>query len=87
MRRCTKHPDDYFAFLRTSQESGQRCLVVLNFSDTSQQIRFDLNAKKACCLFSSHKPAGETSSLLELSIEPFEMYIGELVSQESQSAA
>jgi alpha-glucosidase len=79
--------NDYFAFLRSSQESGQSCLVVLNFSDTSQKIEFDLDSKKACCLFSSHKPAGETSSLRELSIEPFEVYIGELVSQELQSAA
>jgi alpha-glucosidase len=70
--------EDYFAFLRQSQESGQTCLVILNLSDKSCTLKFDLPSQHARLLFSTHAPAGERVSLEALRIAPFEIFIGEL---------
>jgi alpha-glucosidase len=70
----------YFAFLRRSPETDQSCLVVLNLSDQTQQLRFDLASSDARCLFSTRLPVGETISLEALRIEPFDIFIGELSS-------
>jgi alpha-glucosidase len=72
--------DDYFAFLRQSQETGQSCLVVLNLSEHIHQLKFDLASAEARCLFSTRLPVGETVSLEALRIEPFDIFIGELSS-------
>ena len=72
--------DDYFAFLRHSDVPQQTCLVILNFSDTMQTLRFDLDgAKAASCVFSTHKPKSELQSLAALQVAPFEVFIGELL--------
>jgi alpha-glucosidase len=72
--------EDYFAFLRRSPETGQTCLVVLNLSEKSDTLKFDLPAQNLRCLFSTHTPAGESVSGKALPIEPFEIFIGELTS-------
>jgi alpha-glucosidase len=69
---------DYFAFTRHSQDGGQTCLVVLNLSDKEHKLNFDLSSHEARCLFSNHILEGETVSLEELRIAPFEVFIGEL---------
>lgn len=72
--------EKYFAFLRHSSSSGQRCLVVLNLSDEEHEPGLDLDSKTVRCLFSTHMPEGETLSLDALKIGPFEIFIGELKS-------
>jgi alpha-glucosidase len=72
--------EDYFAFLRRSQETGQTCLVILNLSANSRTLKFDLTAQAVRPLFSTHTPAGERVSPEALSIAPFEIFIGELTS-------
>ncbi|MGZ9222038.1 MAG: alpha-amylase family glycosyl hydrolase, partial [Anaerolineales bacterium] len=71
---------DYFAFLRQSQDIGQTCLVVLNLSDKTHNVKFDLTSQNARCLFSTHGVEGETVSLEALKIGPFEIFVGELIS-------
>lgn len=70
--------EDYFAFLRQSQDTGQTCLVVLNLSDKTHNLKFDLTAREARCLFSTNMLEGETVSLEALKIAPFEIFVGEL---------
>jgi alpha-glucosidase len=72
--------EDYFAFLRRSQDTGQTCLVVLNLSNRVQDLQLDLDSMNARCLFSTHTPVGETVALDALQIAPFEIFIGELTS-------
>ena len=72
--------EGYFACLRRSQAGGQTCLVVLNLSDKTYNLKFDLNARAARCLFSTHIVEGETLSLEELKITPFEIFVGEIIS-------
>jgi alpha-glucosidase len=71
---------DYIAFLRQSQETGQTCLVVLNLSEKIHNLKFDLDSPSARCLFSTHIPEGENVTLEALTLEPFEIFIGELTS-------
>jgi len=70
--------DDYFAFLRQGQATDQTCLIVLNLSERTQELKFDLPAQDVRCLFSTHKPAGESVSLEAFPTAPFEVFIGEL---------
>ncbi|HEX5943569.1 MAG TPA: alpha-amylase family glycosyl hydrolase, partial [Anaerolineales bacterium] len=72
--------DDYFAFLRKSQETGQTCLVILNLSEKSDTLKFELPSQNVRCLFSTHTPAGKSVSGEALQIAPFEIFIGELTS-------
>jgi glycosidase len=71
---------DYFAFLRQSQETGQTCLVVLNLSESPQTLHFDLDSQVLHPQFSTQTPAAESLSLTALSIAPFGVFIGELTS-------
>jgi len=72
--------EDYFAFTRQSQKSGQTCLVILNLSDKDHNLKLDdLPSRQARCIFSNHKLEDEKVSLEELKIAPFEIFIGELV--------
>lgn len=70
--------EDYLAFLRQNH-GGQTCLIVLNFSDRSQALRFDLPAHGLRPLFASGKDAGRSHDLAQLVIEPYEVYVGELM--------
>ena len=72
--------EDYFAFLRQSDATGQTCLVILNLSDKTCTVNFDLASQTARPLFSTHSPAGESVSLEALQIAPYEIFIGELIS-------
>jgi alpha-glucosidase len=72
--------EDYFAFLRRSQETGQTCLVVLNLSESPQTLHFDLDSQVLHPQFSTQTPAAESLSLTALSIAPFGVFIGELTS-------
>jgi len=72
--------NEYFAFQRRSDSPQQICLVVLNLSDQPHQIGFELPGHTLRCLFSTHKPANESLSIRELSVAPFEILIGELIS-------
>jgi alpha-glucosidase len=72
--------NDYFAFLRRSDDPEQICLVVLNFSDKTHYLKFDLNAQGVRCLFSTRQLENETMSLDALNIAPFEIFISELIS-------
>ncbi|MCS7057095.1 MAG: alpha-amylase family glycosyl hydrolase [Thermoflexales bacterium] len=69
---------DYLAFLRRDEDSGQICLVVLNMSAQFREARFTLPWPSARCLFSSHGHEGETAHLSALRLAPFEIFIGEL---------
>ncbi|MCD6290319.1 MAG: alpha-glucosidase [Anaerolineae bacterium] len=71
--------EDYLAFLRRSEASGQSCLIVLNMSDRPQKLDFDKNGRAARLIFSSRDRPTSEDPLSALPIGPFEVYIGELI--------
>jgi alpha-glucosidase len=71
--------EDYLAFLRGSVAGGQTCLVVLNMSERTHTLSFDLDDSTARQIFSSHARPGGAADLTRLQIAPFEIYIAELV--------
>lgn len=74
------HPDSeaYLAFLRHDRDSGQTCLVVLNFSGAAQRPAFELGGRSARLRFSSaERPPGRLD-LQPLSLAPFEVVILDL---------
>ncbi|MBV9790917.1 MAG: DUF3459 domain-containing protein, partial [Chloroflexi bacterium] len=73
------HSDDYLAFLRHDNASGQTCLVVLNFTDSAQTVIFDQRDKQPRLLFSSHSRDDQPLALDWLALAPFEVLIAELV--------
>lgn len=75
---------DYLAFLRCAPaglatNAAQTCLVVLNFADRAQTLRFSLTVPRARLLFSSVGRPAAADELAQLVIGPFEVYIGELL--------
>lgn len=70
--------EDYLAFLREIPD-GQVCLVAMNFSPRSRRIRFADVGSRAHVLFSSRSRPSEIESIESLRLEPFEIYIGELI--------
>jgi alpha-glucosidase len=70
--------EDYFAFLRHSEEDEQTCLVVLNLSDRPHTLNLDLKSPRSHCLFSTRERPEDTDDLAGLKVSPFEVYIGEL---------
>jgi alpha-glucosidase len=71
--------EDYLAFLRQTEE--QSCLVVLNMSDQSHTLSFDLEMNRICPIFSNQLDRAQKGMLddpSQLSVAPFEVYIGEL---------
>ncbi|HEY9076809.1 MAG TPA: alpha-amylase family glycosyl hydrolase [Anaerolineaceae bacterium] len=73
---------EYLAFLRTMPGGGQKCLVILNMSEESARAAFSLDEKFSKLLFSSNVRNSKLESTSELSLAPFEIYIGELIKQE-----
>jgi alpha-glucosidase len=79
-----KEAEDCLAFLRRSDADGQVCLVVLNMSDHTHTLSFDIsadlakvpNADVVRLVFSSHSRQGEADDLSQLKLAPFEIYIG-----------
>lgn len=72
------HSDAYLAFLRRDTVSGQRCLVVLNFSGEQQVVDFALGEQTARLLFASSARNATPLALGGLSLAPFEIVIAEL---------
>jgi alpha-glucosidase len=69
---------DYLAFLRSSPDDHQTCLVVLNMSAQSHLLTFDLPVSTAHVLFSSRSRENAVDDLTHLLIAPFEVYIAEI---------
>ena len=69
---------EYLAFLRRSDSPQQTCLVVLNLSDQTHQINFELPTSNARCIFSTQKSKNALLSLKDLEMTPFEILIAEL---------
>ena len=70
--------DGLSRFPAARADGGQTCLVVLNFSDRPQTLRFDLPAHGLRPLFASGARAGRADDLSALVVGPYEVYIGEL---------
>ncbi len=66
---------DYYAFLR--QTPKQTCLVVLNYSDTSQEMSFDLETEFGNLVFSSHAHS-PVLPLEAVKLAPYEVLIIEI---------
>ncbi len=72
------HSQAYLAFVRQEPEGGQRCLVLLNFSEEAQTVVLDLPDVTPRLLFSSH-PRDESPLALEwLPLAPFEVLVMEV---------
>ena len=72
----SKESDEYIAFLRTNNE--QTVLVVLNYSNRSQELKFDLPQKSAQTVFSSIKLERSEEHANKVMVGAFEVYIAEL---------
>lgn len=70
---------DYLLFLRSTPE--QTCLVGLNFSAHPQEVVLPAEWKGVRCWFSSHSASGVVS-WRSLTLAPFEVWIGEILSGE-----
>ncbi|MCX7921758.1 MAG: alpha-glucosidase [Clostridia bacterium] len=71
--------DDYLAFLRTSKNGEQTCIVLINWSDEEAVID-RVNFDKVKCHFSScQRGEGQIDSFEGFSLRPYEMYIGEVL--------
>jgi alpha-glucosidase len=68
----------YLAYLRRETDTGQTCLVVLNFSDRAQTVIFDFAGKQLQVLFSSRERELEKIASKELELAPFEVFIAQL---------
>jgi alpha-glucosidase len=74
--------EDTLVFLRRSVSNDQTCLVVLNLSDRSQTLQFDLDFNNAKLIFSSHERKESQSDQFKLNaleVAPFEIFICEAV--------
>lgn len=74
------HPDsaECLAFLRHDEGSRQTCLVVLNFSNTWQLLRLNLEDQRARLSFSSAMQPLDLLDLKWLTVAPFEVVIAEV---------
>lgn len=69
--------EEYLAFTRRDEESGQTCLVVLNMSPEPVATSLPV-ADRARCIFSSHGREGRGIAPRHLHLAPFEVLIAEL---------
>ena len=74
------HPQSeaYLAFLRRHADSGQCCLVVLNFTADRQLVSFDFAANPSHLLFSSASRESGVIGLDALELAAFEVFIAEV---------
>lgn len=70
--------EEYFSFLRTDKDTGQTCLVALNFSDEEQAVILDLEDSQPRLLYSNEKRPDSKLDLADLQLKPFEILIAEL---------
>ena len=73
-----EHHTALFACLRHDAESGQRCVVLLNFTNQPQPVKLALNVSQAHLLFASSGYASQTLDLDALRLAPFAVIIAEL---------
>jgi alpha-glucosidase len=73
-----QHSADYFTFLRHDADSGQTCLVALNFSQEAQTVSFDFGDRPPHLLFSSQACDDGSRAFDPLTLAPFEIVIAEL---------
>ncbi len=69
--------EQYLAFLRATNQ-GESCLVVLNFSDQPHTLSFDLGGRGVRRLYPDSID-GALADPASIAIEPFGIYIGQLV--------
>ncbi len=69
---------DCLAFLRQLAAPEASCLVALNMGDKAQELTLDLAAGQVQCLFSSHERPAGPQDLRQLTLAPFEVFIGAL---------
>ena len=74
-----ENAEHYLAFLRTSPGDGQACLVILSYSDQTQQTSFELPGKQAHLLYSSTEGREAMLSLVNMKLEPYEILVAELI--------
>ena len=67
--------DQCLAFLRRAQTPLQTCVVVLNMSDRTRNLRFDVATSGATVLFSTHRPVGDDIDLRALAVAPLEILV------------
>jgi alpha-glucosidase len=72
------HSEEYFAFLREDEVSGQSCLVLLNFSSEAQTMTLDLGNRQPRLRYSSRPRDGQPLTLDRLTLVPFEIFIADL---------
>jgi alpha-glucosidase len=65
--------------LRKGRTEAQTCLVVLNMSERAQDLHFDLDVGGSKRLFSNRSRDSEMDDIAQLTVAPFEIYIGDLI--------
>lgn len=70
--------DDILAFLRHDPDTGQTCLVTLNFSSEPQTAAAGLGSRQARLLLANPPRSGESLAGETLAMAPFEILIAEL---------
>jgi len=68
---------DILAFLRKTEK--QTVLVLLNFSEKEQAVRFRLPFRAAATIFSNRAKGSVEKPISKIKLEPFEIYIAELL--------
>ncbi len=66
-------------FLRHDADSGQTCLIALNFSGETQALTTNVAEKQARPLFFGQGRSGASTALKQLELLPFEIFIAELI--------
>ncbi len=70
---------DCLVFVRWLDDPPAGCLTALNMSGQTQHLNLDLQVGQANVLFSSHERPSLVASLPELTLSPFEVFIGSLL--------
>ncbi len=76
-RALHEYAEDFLAFVRSSPDPVQRCLVVLNYADRPVQVSFDEQAEAGRLIYSS-TPRQAQVDIRDLELAPFEILIVEL---------
>ncbi len=76
-RALHEDAEDFLAFVRSSPDPVQRCLVVLNYADRPVQVSFDEQAEAGRLIYSS-TPRQAQVDVRDLELAPFEILIVEL---------
>jgi glycosidase len=74
-RELLPHSENYLAFVRHDANSGQACLVALNFSHEPQELALEDSDLPASMLFSSHSRENQTLAGAGFTLAPFEIIV------------